>query len=102
MFAIFLDTFLGSKKRGHLLGWQIVVDGLKLTPANPSFLDARDALLRALDAQHNVGKLSEEDYKKCRQGAWAAFARFGMGLNASSIGASLVGIVEDKSLPPDP
>jgi extracellular elastinolytic metalloproteinase len=83
------------------LGWQIVVDGLKLTPANPSFLDARDAILRALDAQNKAGKLTDADYKKARKGAWEAFSKFGMGLNARSVGASLFGIVEDKSLPAD-
>jgi extracellular elastinolytic metalloproteinase len=92
---------LGDKKKGHLLGWQIVVDGLKLTPANPSFLDARDAILHALDAKQQDGTLSTVDYKKVRKAAWEAFAKFGMGPHARSVGASLFGVVEDKSLPAD-
>jgi extracellular elastinolytic metalloproteinase len=90
----------GDKVRGHRLGWQIVVDGLKLTPANPSMLDARDAILRALEDQKNSGMLSVVDYKKANHAAWLAFARFGMGPNARSVGASFEGIVEDRNPPP--
>jgi len=46
-----LGRAFGDKKRGHLMGWQIVVDGFKLTAANPSFLMARDGILQALDSQ---------------------------------------------------
>lgn len=38
-----------NRNIGTLLGVQLVVDALKLTPANPSFLDSRDAILDALD-----------------------------------------------------
>jgi extracellular elastinolytic metalloproteinase len=92
---------LGNKKRGHLLGWQIVVDGFKLTPANPSFLDARDGILRALEGQRTSGKLSEAEFRKTLKAAWFAFAHFGMGPNASSTGASLINIVEDRNPPPN-
>lgn len=94
-----LGAALGDKRRGHLLGWQLVVDGMKLTPANPSFLDARDAILRALEGQKSAGKLSPDDHRKALRVLWRAFARFGMGPNASSVGASLVGIVEDRNPP---
>jgi extracellular elastinolytic metalloproteinase len=96
-----LGKALGDKKRGHLLGWQIVVDGFKLTPANPSFLQARDAILRALADQRYRGILSEIDFKKANRAAWGAFSHFGMGPNATSVGATLFGIQEDKSLPPN-
>lgn len=95
-----LGRAFGDKKRGHLLGWQIVVDGFKLTPANPSFLAARDGILQALDSQRRIGKLSPDDFRLALRAVWGAFARFGMGPNAQSVGASLVGIVEDRSLPP--
>jgi extracellular elastinolytic metalloproteinase len=95
-----LGTALGDRIRGHRLGWQIVVDGLKLTPANPSLLDARDAILKALEDRKNSGLLSADDFQKANRSAWAAFARFGMGPNARSIGASLEGIVEDRNVPP--
>jgi extracellular elastinolytic metalloproteinase len=96
-----LGAELGSAELGHQLGWQIVVDGLKLTPANPSFLDARDAILQALDDLKDVGRLSEDQYNKARKGAWRAFSDFGMGPNASSFRASLRGIVADFDLPED-
>lgn len=95
-----LGSALGDRVRGHRLAWQIVVDGLKLTPANPSMLDARDAILKALEDRKNSGSLSVTDFNKANRAAWGAFARFGMGPNARSIGASLEGIVEDTSLPP--
>ncbi|MFL6285303.1 MAG: M36 family metallopeptidase, partial [Pyrinomonadaceae bacterium] len=95
-----LGRAFGDKKRGHLLGWQIVVDGMKLTPANPSFLAARDGILQALDSQRRIGKLTADDFRLALRAVWGAFARFGMGPNAQSVGASLVGIVEDRSLPP--
>ncbi|HEY0048509.1 MAG TPA: M36 family metallopeptidase [Pyrinomonadaceae bacterium] len=91
---------LGDRVRGHRIGWQIVVDGLKLTPSNPSFLDARDALLRALEDLGRTGSLTEDEFFTLNRAAWAAFARFGMGPNANSIGASLDGIFED-TFPPE-
>lgn len=94
-----LAAALGDKKRAYQLGWQLVVDGMKLTPANPSFLDARDAILRALEGQKNTGKLTPNDHRKALRVLWRAFARFGMGPNARSVGASLVGIVEDRNPP---
>jgi extracellular elastinolytic metalloproteinase len=95
-----LGRAFGDRRRGHLLGWQIVADGFKKTPANPSFLAARDAILQSLDAQRKVGKLSPDDFRLALRAVWGAFARFGMGPNARSVGASLVGIVEDRNLPP--
>jgi extracellular elastinolytic metalloproteinase len=90
---------LGDKVKGHRIGWQIVVDGLKLTPANPSFLDARDAIIRALADLRNAGSLSDADHVTLLRAAWEAFARFGMGPNASSTGATLEGVVEDTNPP---
>ena len=95
-----LGQALGSADKGHELGWQIVVDGMKLTPANPSFLDARDGILQALEGLAKAGKLSAADLKKTRRAAWDAFALFGMGANASSTGPSLSGVVGDSTIPP--
>ena len=95
-----LGRAFGDRQRGHLLGWQLVVDGFKMTPANPSFLAARDGILQALDSQRRVGKLSPDDFRRALRAVWGAFARFGMGPNARSVGASLQGIVEDRNLPP--
>jgi extracellular elastinolytic metalloproteinase len=91
---------LGDKRRGYVFSWQLVVDGFKLTPANPSFLDARDAILHALDAQQQAGAITAAEFTGLRKSAWTAFAKFGMGPKASCVGASLFGTVEDRSLPP--
>ncbi len=95
-----IGSELGSAERGHQIGWQIVVDGLKLAPSNPSFLDARDAILEALNDLLVAGKLSVSDHTKVRKAAWTTFAKFGMGPNASSFGASVRGIVADFNVPP--
>ena len=95
-----LGRAIGSRRRGHRLGWQVVVDGFKLTPANPSFLDVRDAIVRALQVRQGAGKLPPgADFRAARRAVWEAFARFGMGPGANSIGATLEGLVEDRSLP---
>jgi extracellular elastinolytic metalloproteinase len=95
-----------NRNIGTELGAQLVVDGLKLTPANPSFLDSRDAILEALDHMLASGQLNRDDYDEALQGVWQAFVRFGMGPDAQSNGASLSGIVADFNMPefeqPDP
>jgi Zn-dependent M28 family amino/carboxypeptidase len=86
---------LGNDVDGYRLGWQMVVDGLKLTPANPSFLQARDAILLALDHMLDQRRISRTTHQAVRQAALAAFGRFGMGPNAISPDAGVDGIVED-------
>ncbi|HEX8248190.1 MAG TPA: M36 family metallopeptidase [Pyrinomonadaceae bacterium] len=92
---------LDDKVRGHRVGWQAVVDGLKLAPSNPGFLDARDAVLHALQDLRSAGSLTDDEFQRLNKAAWLAFARFGMGPGASSIGASLNGIYEDTTPPKD-
>ena len=58
---------------------QLVVDGLKLQPCNPTFLDARDAILTA-DQANNGGA------NECL--IWSAFAGRGMGFSADDGGSS--------------
>jgi len=91
---------LGDKERGYQVTWQAVVDGLKLTPKNPSFLIARDAILRAFAAMKG-SRLTEADYAEVQRAAWQAFARFGMGFDASCPNASFVGCQGGTQLPPD-
>ena len=90
-----------NRRIGKLLGVQLVVDALKLSPANPSFLDMRDAILKALDDKLSAGQLTTTQHAEARQGIWLAFAKFGMGPNARSSGASLSGIVADFTVPSD-
>jgi extracellular elastinolytic metalloproteinase len=81
---------------------QLVVDALKLSPANPSFLDMRDAILAALDAQRAANRVDAATYLAKRHGIWSAFAKFGMGPGARSNGAFLDGIVPDFTVPEGP
>jgi extracellular elastinolytic metalloproteinase len=80
---------------GYRLGWQMVVDGLKLTPANPTFLEARDAILLALAHMLDQRRISQTVHQTAMQAALTAFGRFGMGPNATSADAGVDGIVED-------
>jgi extracellular elastinolytic metalloproteinase len=87
---------------GKHLAVQLVVDALKLSPANPSFLDMRDAILTALQHKALAGQLTAAEQDIARRGIWQAFAKFGMGPAARSNGASLSGIVADFNMPDEP
>lgn len=77
---------------GNNLALQLVMDGLKLQGANPSFLAARDAILAA-DVARTGGQNKAE--------IWTAFARRGMGFSASDGGnANAVTVAEAFDLPP--
>lgn len=65
------DLYEGSG--GNNMALQLVVDGLKLQPCNPGFVDGRDAILQA-DETVNDGD------NKCL--IWHAFAKRGLGLSA--------------------
>ena len=91
----------GDDGAGYRLSWQIVVDGLKVTPANPTFLQGRDAILRSLDDLLSVSRITPAVHAQARRAAWQAFAHFGMGFEASCADAGLAGIREDRTLPPD-
>lgn len=96
-----LRAALGNDQQAYRLAWQIVTDGLKLTPANPTFLDARDAILRALDDLGSTSHIPPAAHNLARKSAWQAFAHFGMGVNATSGDAGDVdNIVADTTLPP--
>jgi extracellular elastinolytic metalloproteinase len=89
-----------NRSIGTLLAVQLVVDALKLAPANPSFLDMRDAILAALDGRLEASQLTEAEHQDALVGIWQVFSRFGMGPAAQSEGAFLSGIVADFELPP--
>ncbi len=63
-------------QEGQRQSIQLVVDGLKLTPRAPTFLDARNAILLA-DKMNNNGA------NQCV--LWQAFAKRGMGASASAL-----------------
>lgn len=76
---------------GNQLILQLVTDGMNLSPGNPNFLQARDAILLA-DRVNNGGTNQNE--------LWAAFAKRGLGVFATSPGSSTtVGVRESFSAP---
>ncbi len=58
---------------GNTIAMHLVLEGMKLQPCQPGFLDARDAILMADQLLYN-------NAHRCR--IWEAFARRGMGVNA--------------------
>jgi extracellular elastinolytic metalloproteinase len=76
---------------GNNIALELVMDALKLQPCNPSFLDARDALLLA-DLNNN------EAANRCA--IWEGFAKRGMGLDAyDGVNANSLDVAEDFSVP---
>ena len=67
------DADIYSGTGGNNLALQLVIDGMKLQPCNPSFVDARDAIIAA-DQALNGGS----NYTLL----WTAFARRGLGFGA--------------------
>lgn len=96
-----LTAALGSRERAYREGWQLVVDSFKLCPVSPGFLDARDAILSALDGRHHAGHLHDGEYASCREAIWRAFARFGMGFRAVNTGSEWNDARDDFHLPDD-
>ncbi len=76
---------------GQRQSLQLVVDGLKLTPNGPGFIEARDAILLA-DRVNNNGA------NQCL--LWQAFSKRGLGYLASSLGADDLTPVESFDVPP--
>ena len=71
---------------GNQLMMQLVVDGLKLTPLNPTFIQARDAILQAEQADCSGTNKTV---------LWAAFAKRGLGVGATAPASSTTtGVVE--------
>ena len=95
-----LAAELGDPQGRHL-SVQLVIDALKLSPALPSFLDMRDAILRAVDNKRTAGQLDADRHAKTRHAILSTFAHFGMGPAARCNGATLTGIVADFTPPPD-
>lgn len=67
------DPDLYNGTGGNNIAMQLVIDGLKLTPCSPGFVDGRDAILQA-DAINNGGANQNL--------IWSAFARRGLGYTA--------------------
>jgi len=83
------------RKHGYSAGNQIILqlvtDGMKLSPPNPSFTQARDAIILA-DQINNQGANYAD--------LWTAFAKRGLGFDALAPDSSLTsGVVEAYDLP---
>lgn len=66
-----LDVYNGTG--GNNIAMQLVIDGLKLQPCNPGFVDGRDAILQA-------DKLYNSSANQCL--IWEVFANRGLGYSA--------------------
>ncbi|MCA9030767.1 MAG: M36 family metallopeptidase, partial [Planctomycetaceae bacterium] len=79
---------------GNNLAMQLIMEGMKLQPANPSFLDARDAILAADQALTGGANYVT---------IWTVFARRGMGVSADDGGsANSSNVTEAFDLPVSP
>jgi extracellular elastinolytic metalloproteinase len=71
-----------------------VIGGLKLTPPQPTYTEARDGIIDAVAALH------PDDLRE----VWSGFAKRGMGVDAvspSSSSTTLTGVVESYDIPSD-
>jgi hypothetical protein len=68
------DPDIYEGKGGNNKTIQLVIDGLKLQPCNPGFVDSRNAILKA-DSINNGGAHTDL--------LWKAFARRGLGFSAT-------------------
>ncbi len=85
------DLINGNPNAGNILAMQLVIDGLKLQPCSPTFLESRDAILAADQALTGGAN-------QCL--IWEAFAKRGMGFSAISGTNSRGDETEAFDLPP--
>jgi len=86
------DPDLYNGTGGNNIALQLVIDGMKLQPALPSFLDARDAIIQA-DVINNGGANLRAIY--------TAFARRGFGFSASTADCNSTTVSATFDLPPE-
>lgn len=86
------DIYAGWTSGGNNLALRLVIDGMKMVPCNPGFVDGRDAILVA-DENLTGGANACE--------IWRAFAARGLGAGASQGSpSSLTDGIESFDLPP--
>jgi extracellular elastinolytic metalloproteinase len=89
-----------NRKIGKELTLNLVLDSLRLAPANPSFIDMRDSMFAALEHMLTASNpMSPADYDRAKEGMWAVFAKLGMGVGAKSNGPTLSGVVGSHVVP---
>jgi len=85
------DFYDATSTDGNIVALQLVMDGLKLQPCSPTFLDARDAILLA-------DQNTFDGANQCS--IWRAFAKRGMGVNADDgKNHNDLNVTEDFSVP---
>ncbi len=84
------DSDLYSGSGGNNLAIQLVVDGMKMQPCSPTFVQARDAILAA-DMANNGGA------NECE--IWTGFAKRGLGFSADAGGTGVGDETEAFDLP---
>ncbi|KAJ1950127.1 hypothetical protein FBU59_000827 [Linderina macrospora] len=82
------DLFSHDVTKGNSIALQILLDGMKLQPCSPTFIDARNAIVQA-EKNLTGGK------NMCA--VWKGFAKRGLGVNAS--GGNSAVYAEDYSVP---
>ena len=85
------DPDLYGGTGGNNLAIQLVIDGMKMQPCSPTFVQARDAILAA-DLANN------SDANNCE--IWHAFAKRGLGFSATAGGTGVGDETEAFDLPP--
>lgn len=70
------DPDVTNKESGNAIAMQLIIDGLKMQPCSPGFVDGRDAIIAA-DLENNGG------VNECL--IWNVFANRGIGLNADQV-----------------
>src|SRR5205814_7456536 len=89
-YALGYDPSIAGQNGGNELALKLVMDGLKLQPANPSFLDARNAIIAADQALNGGQDLFQ---------IWSAFARRGLGYSAVDSSSSATTITTATDIP---
>ncbi|MFM9055115.1 MAG: M36 family metallopeptidase [Bacteroidota bacterium] len=75
-------TAAGDDSSGNIVAMRLVLEGMKLQPCSPGYIDARDAILLADDILYS---------SKHRCQIWEAFSRRGMGYYASQGSSNAIG-----------
>ena len=91
-----------NRALGVPLARALVFDALHLAAASPSFLDMRDDLLAAARMRADAGQLpplTDRSLDDVLAAMWKVFAHYGIGPQARSQGAQMLGIVPDFGVP---